>query len=246
MTTQSPQKRWGPEGIGYQRQNVWNAIQKYGWENIQHKILESNLTLEEASKKEIYYINYYDSTNPEKGYNKSRGGECDCLIDREVVLDLWRNSKNCIIEIARLMGCNYTTISRILHDNGVTQEEIEDRRCAAIGKAQPIVDREEVIKLWNNGDTIKTITEKMSCSNFTVTTILNEYKIPVKDRMNHNTIKSIDQYTLDDEYIATFESAADAMESLGLGRRGGHIVDVCKGRRKQAYGYKWKYTDMGK
>ena len=41
----------------------YNAIQKYGWENITHEILEDNLTLEEANEKEKYYIALYQSTN---------------------------------------------------------------------------------------------------------------------------------------------------------------------------------------
>lgn len=53
----------------------YNAIQKYGWENITHEILEDNLTLEEANEKEKYYITLYQSTNRQYGYNLRAGGE---------------------------------------------------------------------------------------------------------------------------------------------------------------------------
>lgn len=70
-------------GQGYLRKNkkgeyiqphIANAIVKYGWDNFDHEILESNLTLEEANKLEVEYIEKYDSLNPEKGYNIREGG----------------------------------------------------------------------------------------------------------------------------------------------------------------------------
>ena len=71
-----PEKRWYSNGSGYKRQQYfWRAIQKYGWDNFEHKILFKNLTKEEACAKEIELIKVYDSTNPEKGYNCSTGGE---------------------------------------------------------------------------------------------------------------------------------------------------------------------------
>lgn len=53
----------------------YNAIQKYGWENISHEILEDNLTLEEANEREKYYIALYQSTNSNYGYNLRMGGD---------------------------------------------------------------------------------------------------------------------------------------------------------------------------
>ena len=50
------------------------AIQKYGWDNFEHNIIEKNLTSEEADEREIYWIKYYNSI--EQGYNISPGGEC--------------------------------------------------------------------------------------------------------------------------------------------------------------------------
>ena len=53
----------------------YNAIQKYGWENITHEILENNLTLDEANEREKYYIALYQATNSKYGYNLRIGGD---------------------------------------------------------------------------------------------------------------------------------------------------------------------------
>ena len=72
----SGEKRWGKNGNGYHHNNHFlNAIQKYGWDNFEHIILEDNLTREEVGEAESKFIAIYDSTNSEKGYNISSGGE---------------------------------------------------------------------------------------------------------------------------------------------------------------------------
>lgn len=69
-------KRAGKNGNGY-RKNVlfYRAIEKYGWDNFEHDVLLSNLTLNDAVDSEAYYINKYNSANPLFGYNISVGGE---------------------------------------------------------------------------------------------------------------------------------------------------------------------------
>ena len=73
QTCKKPTERWA-NGFGYKHQMFYKAIQKYGWGKITHEILFEGLSKEEADKKEIELIAYYDSTNPEKGYNLAFGG----------------------------------------------------------------------------------------------------------------------------------------------------------------------------
>ncbi len=70
----NPNKRW-QNGNGY-KENIsfYYDIQKYGWNNFEHIILENNLTLDESNKLEKQYISYYNSTNPSVGYNTMPGG----------------------------------------------------------------------------------------------------------------------------------------------------------------------------
>lgn len=67
--------RFGVGGSGYMNQKVvWTAIQRLGWKNFTHEVLERCESRTYASERERFYINLYDSTNPEKGYNVRPGG----------------------------------------------------------------------------------------------------------------------------------------------------------------------------
>lgn len=74
ITNLSVERRWRNNGYGYERQVVYNAIKKYGWENIKHEILFENLTKEQAEQKEIELIALYKSNQREFGYNIANGG----------------------------------------------------------------------------------------------------------------------------------------------------------------------------
>lgn len=73
-TTRKPELRWR-EGKGYYLQkHLYNAILKYGWDNIQHEVFEVE-SEEEMYRKEVELISFYHSNDPEYGYNVSTGGE---------------------------------------------------------------------------------------------------------------------------------------------------------------------------
>lgn len=74
MTCQKINRRWRYNGSGYKGQMIYNAIQKYGWENIKHKILYEHLTKDEAEQKEIELISRYKSNKIKYGYNIDNGG----------------------------------------------------------------------------------------------------------------------------------------------------------------------------
>ena len=78
VTSQKPNERWR-KGKGYKPNSAIRlAFEKYGWDNFTHEILDVDLTKEEAEKKEIYYIGYYDTMAP-KGYNLTAGGMINIL-----------------------------------------------------------------------------------------------------------------------------------------------------------------------
>lgn len=64
--------------------------------------------------------------------------------------------------------------------------------------------------------------------------VLNHYK-----RLHNNNKKSIEQYDINNTYIKTFNSLIEAAESV----KGKYqsLYRVCEGKRKTAYGFKWKW-----
>lgn len=75
QTCQLLNQRW-KNGNGYREETYFGkAIKKYGWDNFEHIILEENISEDEVDEKEIYYINYYKSTDENFGYNLESGGK---------------------------------------------------------------------------------------------------------------------------------------------------------------------------
>lgn len=72
MTSQTTKARW-KNGLGYETQSkIFDAIQKFGWDNIEHNILFKGISEEEAEKIEREYILKFNTI--ENGYNTWVGG----------------------------------------------------------------------------------------------------------------------------------------------------------------------------
>lgn len=82
ITKQNITRRW-QNGLGYRGQLFFKAILKYGWDNIKHEILYTNLSKEDAEKKEIELIKKYKSNQKEYGYNIDNGGNCIGKVNME-------------------------------------------------------------------------------------------------------------------------------------------------------------------
>ena len=75
ITSTSVNQRWHSDGSGYRNGVFMNAINKYGWNNIEHEIIATNLTKDEATDMEKTLIKLLDSKINMRGYNMTDGGE---------------------------------------------------------------------------------------------------------------------------------------------------------------------------
>lgn len=74
ITSRKLKERSGSDGRGYAGCHIfYNAIQKYGWENIEKEILFSHCSRELANKLEIAFIKYYKDRNI--SLNICKGGQ---------------------------------------------------------------------------------------------------------------------------------------------------------------------------
>lgn len=88
ITKMNPLKRWD-NGRGYSTNKHFSrAIKKYGWNNIKHEILFSDLSVNDAKTKEIELIEYYQSNNPKYGYNVTAGGDTGVPLSQESIIKM--------------------------------------------------------------------------------------------------------------------------------------------------------------
>ena len=74
ITSLEAHRRWG-RGLGYKTQPLmWNAIEKYGWDNVIHTVIKCGLTKAEADAMERDLIKRYRSNDRKYGYNIENGG----------------------------------------------------------------------------------------------------------------------------------------------------------------------------
>ena len=67
--------RFKKGGLGYRNnKEMWNDIQKYGWDNFRHSVVASGLSADDAYEMEVELISKMKSNNPKYGYNVYPGG----------------------------------------------------------------------------------------------------------------------------------------------------------------------------
>ena len=73
-TVQKPKARWGVNGSNYKTNTrFYQAIQKYGWDNIKHEVVFETDNREDACIKEKELIKLFNSTDERFGYNTGKG-----------------------------------------------------------------------------------------------------------------------------------------------------------------------------
>lgn len=107
------------------------SIKKHGRENFTKEILEWCENRELLSEREIYWINYFNSTNPEIGYNLSLGGEGG-NVGKEAYIKISSKLKG--IKKSKEFCDN---ISAALKDKPKSKEHKEKIRQTLIGTTRP-------------------------------------------------------------------------------------------------------------
>lgn len=204
ITCQSPERRWRNDGKGYiYNPYFWNAIKKYGWDNFEHVILFDELSKEEAERKEIELIEYYNSNNCEYGYNLSSGGES--------------GSK----------GYKYTEEQKI-HMSEVHKGE----KNGMYGKTHT-----EEAKYKNM---IAHLKENLSDDTIYKMSIAKKGKKRSKDSIEKQ-IKSITNKVICVETSKVYNGTKEAGKLNNIDPS--CISKVCRGERKTAGGFHWRYGD---
>lgn len=243
-----------------------NAIKKYGKENIKSEILLDNLTFEEAQEKERYYIHLYNTTNPEKGYNITHGGEGSQRYDYYDILEYYSNHDLDFKATLREFGCTSQTLLNILEGHGYNRNEI----VSAISRQRYLENKiTSVLQYDLNGNFIKeyvtaqdaaeaiglksasSISEvchnkRNKAGNFywRFKSDFNEIPEKIIIPISKKRWKSkVGQYTLDNQLIKIYDSISEANIAQGKNKNNSCISAACRGDKKTAFGYIWKYIE---
>lgn len=121
ITSQNVSRRWR-NGKGYKSQQMLTrAINKYGWGNIRHIELYSNLTKEEAEQKERELISKHKTSLRKYGYNIELGGYCS-------------KGHHLSEETKRKMSLAKMGVKNWIYGKHITDEAKEKMRISHLGK----------------------------------------------------------------------------------------------------------------
>lgn len=224
ITCNSVDKRW-KNGKGYKNnRHFYNAIKKYGWDNIEHIIIAENLSFDEASLMEKQLIEKYNTIDNHFGYNVCFGGQ-----DGWVGVHHTEEAKR-KMSLAK-KGKTYRKGYKLSEE---TKRKISEKHKGKY-KGQPIKPKEPKAKYDENGKRIFSEEHKRKISESLKGVQRSEI---VRKNMSEAQIKTKKPVRCIDTG-EEFESITMAGKQYGISKT--LIVRVCKGQNKTAKGLKFEY-----
>ena len=117
------------------------------------------------------------------------------------------------------------------------------------GDGKSYIDYDLIVATYKEIPIQKEVAKLLNVSTDTVYTALKTKKIKTLSQAEAVRIsvgKVVNQYDLQGKYLNSYPSARAAAESLhkitASNGAASHIADVCKGKRKTAYGYIWRFS----
>lgn len=239
ITSRNPKARW-MRGNGYiKNEHFFRAIQKYGWENIEHNIIKENLTKKEAAELEINLIKQYNSNDYRFGYNMSSGGEfggSGVVVSQETRKKLSEKSRG-----RKMPEYAKTKISESLKGHCVSEEtknKISNSLKAKNMKGKIVVSEEtkEKLRIANTGKKVSEKTKNIlreKCSGW-------HHTEEAKKKISEKNKKIVYCFETNKVYCSLIEAANE------LQVKSCYISEVCKGKRKMTKGLHFKFAEAVK
>lgn len=114
------------------------------------------------------------------------------------------------------------------------------------GDGRKYLDYDVLIETYKQTLSIKETAEICGCDERYLSEILKSHNVQIRTQQEYfQQVKGklVNQYTLAGEYLSTYPSLREAARAIGKDEGASHINNVCKGKRKTAYGYIWKYSE---
>ena len=258
QTCQKPEYRWN-NGRGYKTSPfIFNAINKYGWDNIEHQILFSNLDQLNADIIEEDLIYYCKQIG--KSYNLANGGSVnrgwklsDEAKEKLRILNTGRTLSDEAKEKIRLSKLGEKNPNYGKSPSEETREKISKALKGKGAKRVKQIDPEsgEVVKIWNsqteacefyNGNP-SLISDAIRRNSLTKGYYwrFEDDNTPLIKKKNpfSKEVEQIDKNTL--EVIKVWDSLSEVERQLNISTS--NISNVCKGKRKTAGGFIWRMKE---
>ena len=152
--------------------HLYGAMDKYGVENFAIEQIDTATSKEELYSKEEYYIKLFNSNNPDFGYNMTQGGDALRAIDldAEYIVYLYTVERKSTSEIANILKVSPNTIRRRLISQNIQPDWSSSCKITK-------EDDEVIIKLRNEGKTIKELSILFNVSDSTIRRHLYKYNL---------------------------------------------------------------------
>lgn len=226
ITSQKTTRRWN-NGNGYKSNKyMTNAINKYGWNNVEHKIIYKDLSKEEAENKEKELILKYSSNNKKHGYNILEGGNASNGLTSEMLEKMSTITKNL------WKDKDYRKHMKEVHQGKKFSEETKKKMS------------ENNAKYWQGKHLSKETKTKISKSrkgkpawNRGTKGIMKPNQTSFKKGEIHAITKQVQCI----ETGTIYKTINNASRQLNISATS--IINVCKGKQITAGGYHWKYVE---
>lgn len=229
ITGQSPERRF-QNGDGYSSQPAfYRAIQKYGWENFKHEILEEKLTEKEACEKEDFYIKKYNSVAP-NGYNSREGGIHG------------RTSGFPIIQYYNNKPVNFfESVAQAIEKLNISAQTIHKYNSSANTICGYYFEMLPETVPNNIPMEYYAISDK---SHLNIRDIVAGHTKSITVERNKSGIHPVNQYDLEGHYLHTYSSITEAIKSIPGAKP--EALYACVNPKRlgdSAYGFMWKYDE---
>lgn len=228
ITSQNPERRWRC-GKGYKfNPHFLSAIKLYGWDGFNHEVVLSGLTREQACSWECALIAQYDATNPAKGYNIAFGGEGVLSVSDDT-----RKKKS--VQTSEYYTKHPEARGRRWH--GVEQYSLNGKWLRSYNS---ILEATQITGIHH--------TSIIGCCKGKNRTAggyqwrYSEEKVTQVGQHNKWQRFSVAQYSVDGKLIKIHNSVVDAEKAIGV-KHPSKISYACRGERKSACGYIWRYVN---
>ena len=243
QTYREPQKRWGYGSQYKSNAHFTSAINKYGWENIEHEVLFDALDKHKADDLEDLLINIFRCKDRRFGYNKKGGGANGKMSEESKE----RNRQSQLGKVLSEETRNKMSESRKGH---IVTEEKKKKISESKKGYKPTSETIAKISASQKGRKLSDETRRRMSESRKGRIVTEETRQKLSEahkgkrhtkEMQAQIADKLRKPVLCVETGTIYPCAKDAVQALGFVGFG-NIGLCCRGQRKKAYGFHWQYV----